>query len=84
MDPLPPGPHEATYLQRIIHQLRSPLVVISGQAQLLARWARRSDHPDAAAVLARLAIIDRLARDLDDRITALEDQVQERSGDEDF
>jgi len=82
MDPLP-GPHEATYLERIIHQLRSPLVVISGQTQLLARWARRSGHPDADAVLARLAVIERLVRELDERITALDDQLQERSGDED-
>jgi signal transduction histidine kinase len=82
MDLTPPGPHEATYLQRIIHNLRSPLVVISGQAQLLARWARRSDHPDAAAVLARLAVIERMVRELDARIMALEEQVEARPGDD--
>jgi signal transduction histidine kinase len=83
MDPSPPGPHEVTYLQRLIHNLRSPLDVISGQAQMVARWARRSGHPDAAAVLARLAVIDRLVRELDARILALEEQVQERPGDGD-
>jgi signal transduction histidine kinase len=75
MDPLPP-PHEDTALLRIMHELRTPLVVIAGQAQLLARWVRRRGLSDAEAVLARLGVIDRMARDLDARIAALEEQVQ--------
>lgn len=54
-----------------IHDLQTPLTVIKAQAQMIERWFRRNDIPDAEIVLARLSVIDamvtRLVAEMDQR-----------------
>ncbi len=67
MDP-PRNPRDQPEDDRLsastLHDLRGPLTIIKGQAQLLERWVRRNDLPDADAVLFRLIIIERMVSDL--------------------
>jgi len=58
------------------HEVKTPLTVIRGRAQLAARAIRRGDPIDAAALLETLAIIDasavRIAAHLDDLLAEAE------------
>lgn len=78
MDPIPPHPppHEPSYVERAIHELRAPLTVLKGHVQLLARTLRRGGAPDGAAVLARHAVIERVVGELTARIRELEAAAQ--------
>jgi hypothetical protein len=51
------SPHQIVSA-RTIHDVHASLTIIKAQAHMLRRWVHRSDVTDAAAVLARLDMIE--------------------------
>jgi nitrogen-specific signal transduction histidine kinase len=61
--PTPDYKHELS--AQAIYDIRAPLTVIKGQAQLVQRWIGRNDVPGAEVLLARMAVIDDMVCRLD-------------------
>lgn len=53
-------PQEDNLSASTLHDLRGPLTIIRGQAQLLERSLRRNELPHSAATLTRLSTIDQM------------------------
>jgi signal transduction histidine kinase len=69
------------FLSIASHELRTPLTALQLQVQALAlRRARRSSRGDDAALDAKLGLLERQVRRLDDLIDALFDVARIRSG----
>ena len=62
---------DADPLALLQHDLRTPLAVVRGQAQLLARVARRLEGPERERLLAGLGAIDAAATVLAARIARM-------------
>jgi signal transduction histidine kinase len=81
MAPPPTSPenhHHAALSDETMHALRTPLTIVRAQAQMLERWVRRTQPPEADTLLARLAVIDAMIVKL-----VLElDVLRESSGDD--
>jgi signal transduction histidine kinase len=68
-------------LSSAAHDLRTPLTTLKGQAQLLQRFLRAVDGPDAERLRAGLAAIDAAATTAAARIDRLADEGAGRPGD---
>ena len=71
------APHNSHHLDggtvdRLLDDLRIPLTVVSGYAQLLQRRLRQDEEPDAAYLLARLAAIEEYAGRIEARLRRFE------------
>lgn len=80
--PPDPSPHERL-TAATLHELRTPLTVIKAQAQMMARWVRRIDHPDGEPALARLAMIDAMVQRLSEELDRLRTPTEAGSADDD-
>lgn len=76
---------QETLSAQTIHQLRTPLTIIKGQSQMVARALRRPEPAEPAALLRRLAAIDAMVAQLvgaldmlyDDDLPASSDGAQD-------
>jgi signal transduction histidine kinase len=78
--PSSPDPRDEHALAKTLHSLRTPLTVIKGHSQLLGRWLRRLNVPEAEAALARLAAIEQAVAALDTRLRELEARLEASVG----
>lgn len=69
-------------LSRATHDLRTPLTTLKGQAQLLQRFLRAVDGPDAERLRAGLLAIDAAATAAAVRIDRLADESERRRPDD--
>ena len=67
-----PHPLDGDTGDRLLEDLRKPLAVVSGYAQLLQRRLRQDEEPDATYLLARLATIEEYAARIEARLQKFE------------
>ena len=73
---------DSRMLQRVIAELRNPLTVVSGQAQVLYSRIGRHQIRDVEACLAALERIEQAARALEAQLKVLECQAGPVNSDE--